>query len=463
MGYHNYYKATYTRKYDCFGRAGFDRGWLILGWMAMIAAVVAAHPSSAPPAEPPRLTCGNACGYDDWFDRAHCNNRNLSVVPIVDGCDAVQVLEVQGNHISRISSDCLEGYRYVTSLDASENVIAVIEPGAFAGLPEMEHLLLFQNEITALENDTFMGTIMLSSINLNQNKIVEISENVLWGLTELTSIFLSNNRISHLARNIFQGLFKLKDLSISNNKLVEIEEDLFKGLIRVSSIYLNDNRLVNIPSGLFNGLTALQSVYLSNNRLISIPAPTQLGLTSGLIVIVLQDNDITEASDIIPYMDLSESVFFGGNPFRCGCDFATVQELYFNNSLHEQPGYNQAIQVTCISGERSFPIDQPLPVEFCPENGEMKDEVPVTSTIIVPESSGIFVQTSSESYDNVTSDNSADPCICKCPCDTSDVQVSITFSDWLVIYIASIVTLHVIWQLGKKVRCLYNSSKAGVP
>ncbi|PIK44504.1 hypothetical protein BSL78_18635 [Apostichopus japonicus] len=338
----------YRRKYDCFGRAGFDRGWLILGWMAMIAAVVAAHPSSAPPAEPPRLTCGNACGYDDWFDRAHCNNRNLSVVPIVDGCDAVQVLEVQGNHISRISSDCLEGYRYVTSLDASENVIAVIEPGAFAGLPEMEHLLLFQNEITVLQNDTFMGTIMLSSINLNQNKIVEISENVLWGLTKLTSISFSNNRISHLERNIFQGLFKLKDLSVSNNELVEIEEDLFKGLLR----------------------------------------------------------------------------------FRCDCDFATVQELYFNNSFHEQPGYNQAIQVTCISGERSFPIDQPLPVEFCPENGEMNDEVPITSTIIVPESRGISVQTSSESYVNVTSDNdllqnSADPCICKCPCDTSDVQVSL--------------------------------------
>lgn len=72
-------------------------------------------------------TCGDICRYEDFFQRAHCDERKMTFIPISTGCENATLLELQRNSITKITSDEMFGFKNVRTLDLSQTVKMVFQ------------------------------------------------------------------------------------------------------------------------------------------------------------------------------------------------------------------------------------------------------------------------------------------------------------------------------------------------
>ncbi|XP_071839241.1 uncharacterized protein [Apostichopus japonicus] len=281
------------------------------------------HPSSS-------LTCGSLCEYDDWFQRAKCENLGFTTIPNSTGCEGANMLEIQNNNISLVTSEILSGYSNILMLDLSNNSIVHIKPGTFKHTHYIENILLSRNQIKQLKNGTFIGPEhRLIRLFLDHNKLRQIGELTLKGLRRLKTLTFSNNLLHDLPDELFKDLTSLQYLHLSGNKLKHLKNNIFHGLVRLKSISLDRNYLSSIPVGLFSGLESLSSVDLSYNRLTVVPTPEDLGIQSHLKNLNLYGNNFTSSSSIIPYLERNGLlVTVTSNPFECDCKFKALQEWF---------------------------------------------------------------------------------------------------------------------------------------
>ncbi|PIK43196.1 hypothetical protein BSL78_19952 [Apostichopus japonicus] len=281
------------------------------------------HPSSS-------LTCGLLCEYDDWFQRAKCENRGFTTIPNSTGCEGANMLEIQNNNISLVTSDILSGYSNIVILDLSNNNIAHIKPGTFKHTHYIENIFLSRNQIKNLTDGTFIGPEhRLIRLFLDHNKLRHLYELTLKGLRKLTTLTFSNNLLHNLPEKLFMNLTSLQYLHLSGNKLKHLKNNIFSGLVRLKSISLDRNYLSSIPVGLFSGLESLTSVDLSYNHLTAIPTPEVLGIQSHLKYLNLYGNNFNSSSSIIPYLERNGLlVTITSNPFECDCNFKALQEWF---------------------------------------------------------------------------------------------------------------------------------------
>lgn len=71
-------------------------------------------------------TCGDICRYEDFFQRAHCDERKMTFIPTSTGCENATLLELQRNSITKITSDEMFGFKNVRTLDLSQNVSTAV-------------------------------------------------------------------------------------------------------------------------------------------------------------------------------------------------------------------------------------------------------------------------------------------------------------------------------------------------
>lgn len=119
------------------------------------------------------LICNQVCIYDDWFQRARCDDKRLHHVPISTGCENAVMLELQENDIEGIDIETMSGYTDLKTLDVSTNDISQLEPGVFVNNNHLKNLLMSHNKMTILRNRTFLATEQhLTRIYLDNNELV---------------------------------------------------------------------------------------------------------------------------------------------------------------------------------------------------------------------------------------------------------------------------------------------------
>ncbi|KAJ8037640.1 Leucine-rich repeats and immunoglobulin-like domains protein 3 [Holothuria leucospilota] len=288
--------------------------------------------------------CNEVCEYDDWFNRAHCEERHLYQVPFSTGCTEAVMLEIQENYIERLTVECLTGYNKVRTLDISRNSISIIDSGTFLGVPRLRNLLASHNHLNELPNGTFKGPEHhLERIYLSHNELRYIDEHAFKNLRHVVLLYLTYNNIETLHPRVFLGMLKLRYLHLGKNKLKFVHHSAFHGLNSLESIDLSNNKLRLIPDGLFDGLGSLREVMLSGNDIVSLPVPR------GHVRYELFDvanNNLIQSGNILPYLHISDTIYIDGNPFICDCDFLLVQQWYQNKTQSEQH-YKIHNPITC--------------------------------------------------------------------------------------------------------------------
>ncbi|PIK41862.1 putative chondroadherin-like protein [Apostichopus japonicus] len=318
----------------------------------------------------PIIVCGLVCEYDDWFNRAKCDNRGLQVIPNSTGCEETRMLELEANDITSITFDLISSYRNIVILGLSRNSIASLEPGTFETTIYLENIIFSRNQLSQLENGTFRGPEHhLVGLYLDNNRLIEVHGLTLHGLKKLQTLSFSDNLIHFLPDNLFNDLTDLQHLHLSGNKLTHLDVHIFSGLSKLKLISLDRNHLDSIPTGVFDGLTSLYSVDLSNNHLYSIPQPSGLGLLHGLQSIYLNENYFTMSNLIIPFLNTSDILILGGNPFLCDCTFIQVQTWFLGKSKDDPTFLLQRSSLGCWWDDRFIDIYGDLS-ETCQDSSE---------------------------------------------------------------------------------------------
>ncbi|XP_071839238.1 uncharacterized protein [Apostichopus japonicus] len=308
-------------------------------------------------------TCESVCEYDDWYQRAKCNNRGLQMIPYSTGCEEADMLELHENVITNITSDLLSGYGNIETLDLSHNKIASVQPGTFDSTRVLENIFLSANLITELENGTFRGTEhQLVRLFLDNNKLTEIHSLALRKLRKLKTLTFSNNKLTFLPENVFIDLAEMQYLHLRGNRLTYLDSNIFSGCSQLKSISMDRNYLTLVPAGLFRGLTSLSSVDLSYNQIEDIPSPIDLGIHNNLQTLNLCNNYFTSSATITTYLDNTGLlVMCGSNPFECDCSFQRLQDWFNRQSEENRNLITSRSPLGCKWNASLISIDDDLP------------------------------------------------------------------------------------------------------
>lgn len=310
--------------------------------------------------ETEKLTCGEVCRFDDWYQRARCESRNLNYVPVSTGCEGAIMLELQDNQLSQLTTASIVGYELVKTLDLSRNCLKFVQNGIFMNMNVLQNILISNNFLKEMENFTFTGTEdSLKRIYLNHNKIETIRENAFHGLIRVTLLHMSYNQIEFLHESAFRDMYALRHLHLSNNNLHYLARNTFKDLSNLKSITLSKNKFKWIPRELFSGLTSLREVTLAGNQLVTIPPPKHLGIDTKLELLNFQNNDFNTTCEILPYLNISVRLLLGGNPFICDCTFMTIRQWYQNKSNTDH--HIQHDQTGCFWNESFISVTDEFP------------------------------------------------------------------------------------------------------
>ncbi|XP_071821623.1 uncharacterized protein [Apostichopus japonicus] len=388
-----------------------------------------------------KLTCGEICGYDDYLDRARCDDKGLLRVPNANGCENARVLELQDNNIQQLNGNSTQGYSKVQTLYLGHNSVSVVEVGTFDNTPHLRNLLLSHNNLKEIQVGSFTETKFIESLYLEHNKLEAIREHVFSNLTKAITIYFDNNQIRFLEKCSFNGLLRLRRLCLSNNKISELDEEIFRNVSSLVTLDLHQNQLISLPRGLFEGLHFLRRVILSDNRITTIPLPIHLGITSPLELMDARNNDILQLESILPYIHVTERFLFGGNPYICDCTFITLQSLFKNNLFLEQVMYIRSSPVTCMWQYANFEVDEPLPFD-CPEDGTLINDV---TTATPQDLTGPSQRTESHFTGEISAESKTIAYVGNTvktdQMEPTDPRVRPPICDWLIIYCSVLITL----------------------
>ncbi|XP_030418281.1 platelet glycoprotein Ib alpha chain-like isoform X1 [Gopherus evgoodei] len=186
----------------------------------------------------------------------------------------------------------------------STNRLASVSTASFQHLPELAELDLSGNVLGVLH--TVAPLLLLQELILSHNALEVLP--TLQGLPALTRLTLAHNNISELLPGAFRDVGKLTELNLRGNQLRTLPEEAFEGLAGLKDLDLSDNTLEELPQGLLAGLE-LNTLWLSGNQLRTLP------------------------SGFFPEGHMFAYVYLAGNPWRCDCGLAYLQEWIVDNVI----------------------------------------------------------------------------------------------------------------------------------
>ncbi|KAJ8020420.1 Reticulon-4 receptor-like 2 [Holothuria leucospilota] len=346
---------------------------MLLPLLVFLSAYTPAIPWSQPP------SCGEVCYYDGQFQIADCSGIDLQVVPTKDGCEPARLLDLSHNGIASLHENDMIGSRGAQHLDFSFNRIYNIEPRSFSGSNSVTHLNLYlsSNQIAVLRNETFSKCEeSLQQLHLDRNNIEVIEKGALIGLAKLAHLFLGHNNLQSLEATIFHDLISLESLYISFNRLVFLPGDLFSTLNRLKHLDLSNNNLLLLGDELFNQRCQLMTVVLANNRLLNIPNQLKNPCLSRLQALDIRNNNISDASNITQYLNATDKLFIGGNPFHCDCNLESLRQWAQQEVMSSElkcivPSNGESRQIRTLPALCS--TESPATTEISSPMGEQKD------------------------------------------------------------------------------------------
>ncbi|XP_051877583.1 relaxin receptor 2 [Pristis pectinata] len=176
----------------------------------------------------------------------------------------LDVLMLQFNSISSISSKAFTGLFNLTKLLLSHNQITVLEPGMFQDLHQLEWLILDNNMIRSVTLKSFVGLKSLFFLYMTNNSLDHIPK-VCAVLPNLSWLDLEGNHIASIDKTTLQICRSMTVLILRNNEIRHVNEDLFSEPTWIIDLDLSSNLIKELPPSTFRGLKYLQQMNLSNN------------------------------------------------------------------------------------------------------------------------------------------------------------------------------------------------------
>lgn len=115
------------------------------------------------------------------------------------GLRHLESLNLQGNHIRRISTGAFRGLSSLTTLVLDHNRLVKLGPDEFRDLPALSQLSAVGNGIREIVGGTFSANPILSVLNLQHNRLSQVDEAVL-GAVGTVALQATGNPLSVLAR-----------------------------------------------------------------------------------------------------------------------------------------------------------------------------------------------------------------------------------------------------------------------
>ncbi|XP_016055136.1 PREDICTED: toll-like receptor 11 [Miniopterus natalensis] len=107
-------------------------------------------------------------------------------------------------------------------LDLSHNELCTLPCRAFSSLPQLQELWLSGNNISNLSSESLEGLRWLKTLDLSWNQIKMLMPGWLSSLPDLTSLNLLGTHLEHISGRQLQGPQKLSHLQLGSSKMLEI-------------------------------------------------------------------------------------------------------------------------------------------------------------------------------------------------------------------------------------------------
>ncbi|XP_040583653.1 uncharacterized protein [Lepeophtheirus salmonis] len=244
------------------------------------------------------------------FSEEHMNDvQPLDVIPIMLN-PSIKRLIASRNRVRKLEG-AIRVYRYLESLDLSQNELKTLGRAQFVESSRLQFLDLSNNFLTSLHKQSFEGLSALITLDLNENAISSLDDNYFEHTSSLVELRLKGNKISKFYKDAFAGLSRLRVLHLEENLLSELNREWFLPLENLRFLYLDKNQIQQLPSESLP-LSALRMLSLKGNKLLnlSIGNPFKglksmdtLDLSNNFLEIV--PNEVLREANKLRHLDIS--------------------------------------------------------------------------------------------------------------------------------------------------------------
>ncbi|CAB4061158.1 unnamed protein product [Lepeophtheirus salmonis] len=269
------------------------------------------------------------------FSEEHMNDvQPLDVIPIMLN-PSIKRLIASRNRVRKLEG-AIRVYRYLESLDLSQNELKTLGRAQFVESSRLQFLDLSNNFLTSLHKQSFEGLSALITLDLNENAISSLDDNYFEHTSSLVELRLKGNKISKFYKDAFAGLSRLRVLHLEENLLSELNREWFLPLENLRFLYLDKNQIQQLPSESLP-LSALRMLSLKGNKLLnlSIGNPFKglksmdtLDLSNNFLEIV--PNEVLREANKLRHLDISINPihYFDAESFR---SMFVLESLKANN------------------------------------------------------------------------------------------------------------------------------------
>ncbi|KAK9397487.1 Tlr13: Toll-like receptor 13 [Crotalus adamanteus] len=130
-------------------------------------------------------------------------------------------------------------------LNASHNIVEMLNSTTFSHLPDLLELYLDHNSISHIEPNTFQSLEGLEVLDLSWNQLTALGPALLANLKHLHVLHLENNKIATVHPSSFMFQLALQELILSSNKLSSFQEIAIavKNLSQLTILNLSNNSI----------------------------------------------------------------------------------------------------------------------------------------------------------------------------------------------------------------------------
>lgn len=236
-------------------------------------------------------------------------NVNINYIPkeIFSILPNLHELEVVSPNFNAFSSEDFLNANKLYKLNVEQSThLTKLSTGSFPPI-NLKELKLDNNAFETIDDFAFSNLTKLQNLYLVKNNLATINRNTFAGLSELLILNLGENGIHSIEIGAFADLKKLKTLDIHKNKLKVLNDHLLDGMSQINTLILGGNELNRINDGnsLYT-LTGLQVLYLDNNSISDLDLVKLTRLPS-LRKLILNHNKINLENYIIESEEPSQS------------------------------------------------------------------------------------------------------------------------------------------------------------
>ncbi|XP_032090715.1 toll-like receptor 13 [Thamnophis elegans] len=178
-----------------------------------------------------------------WRDVDCFGFKNCVLSPNIPG-----LAVCTGHAIVNLNSAIASLPNVTNKLNASHNLVEVLNSTTFSHLPGLQKLYLDHNSISHIEPNTFQSLESLEVLDLSWNQLTVIGPALLANLKHLCVLHLDNNKIATVHPSAFIFQLALRELILSTNKLSSFQ-DIAIGVKNLSQLTILDlgNNSISAP------------------------------------------------------------------------------------------------------------------------------------------------------------------------------------------------------------------------